>query len=59
MADAEDRLVSELAVRLRDRKLYKCVDIRSRVTHEFDPESTGEVERTAKIESAARRLRKI
>lgn len=57
MADAEDRLVSELAVRLRDRKLYKCVDIRSRVTHEFDPESTGEVERTAKIEKCCAKVK--
>jgi len=28
MTEAEDRLVSEFSSRLRDRKLYKCVDIR-------------------------------
>ena len=49
MVDAEDSLLSEFAARLRDRKLYKCVDIRSRVSHEFDPESTGEDGRLAKI----------
>ncbi len=31
MTGAEDKLVSDFAARLRDRKLYKCVDIRERL----------------------------
>jgi uncharacterized protein len=31
MADASDPLTSNFAVRLRDRRLYKCIDIRSRL----------------------------
>ncbi len=31
MVDAEDRVVAELAQRLRDRKLFKCVDVRERL----------------------------
>ena len=58
MTDAEDSLVSGLATRLRDRKLYKCIDIRSRVSHNFDPESTGEVDRTAKIETCCAKVKK-
>jgi hypothetical protein len=51
MVDAEDSLIKEFAARLRDRKLYKCVDVRSRISHEFDPESTGEDGRLSKIET--------
>jgi uncharacterized protein len=42
MVDAEDTLISNFAQRLRDRKLFKCVDIRARVTHAFDPDSSGD-----------------
>lgn len=51
MCDAKDPLIGEFASRLRDRKLYKCVDIRALVTHEFDPDLTGETERLIKIET--------
>jgi HD superfamily phosphohydrolase len=33
MADAEDGCLASLARRLRDRKLYKCVDVRIRIAH--------------------------
>jgi uncharacterized protein len=39
MADASDAMVSQFAKRLRDRKLFKCVDIRSKIVHTFDPDS--------------------
>lgn len=39
MAEAKDPLISEFAIRLRDRKLYKCVDIRLEVAHAFDPKA--------------------
>jgi uncharacterized protein len=41
LSDAEDKGVSELAVRLRDRRLYKCLDVRSRLAEHFDEESAG------------------
>ncbi|WP_246513318.1 HD domain-containing protein [Paradevosia shaoguanensis] len=40
MCQAEDKLVSMLSSRIRDRKLYKCCDVRAEVTHAFDPKST-------------------
>jgi len=56
MADAEDALLREFSVRLRDRQLYKCVDIRGRATHEFDPESKGAPEHLAKIDTCCARI---
>lgn len=34
MADAEDVCTSTLAKRLRDRKLFKCVDLRTKIAHD-------------------------
>jgi HD superfamily phosphohydrolase len=48
MADAPDRLVSEFARRLRDRKLYKCIDIRAKLEDALDDE---------RIETACSRIR--
>ncbi|WP_083533031.1 HD domain-containing protein [Bosea sp. WAO] len=56
MSDADDPLVSQFAVRLRDRKLYKCFDIRARISHEFDPDIVGTPERVAKIETCCARV---
>jgi HD superfamily phosphohydrolase len=33
MADASDPVVSEFALRLRDRKLFKCIDVREKLIH--------------------------
>jgi HD superfamily phosphohydrolase len=41
MSDATDPLIAEFETRLRDRKLYKCHDIRTRVAHVLDPKSTN------------------
>jgi uncharacterized protein len=41
MADATDNTVSKLAVRLRDRQLYKCIDVRTRLAEQFGEEATG------------------
>ena len=35
MADADDRLISDFSRRLRDRKLFKCIDIRERLTQKL------------------------
>jgi HD superfamily phosphohydrolase len=40
MAEATDQTVSDFACRLRDRKLYKSIDIRTEVSRHVDP--TGE-----------------
>lgn len=34
MADGEDTCISTLARRLRDRKLYKCIDVRAKIAHD-------------------------
>ena len=39
MSAATDPLVAEFSIRIRDRKLFKCHDIRTRVTHILDPKS--------------------
>lgn len=39
MSEASDPLVAEFSTRLRDRKLYKCNDIRMQVTNAIDPKS--------------------
>jgi uncharacterized protein len=50
MAEATDPLVAEFAARLRDRKLYKCHDIRTQVAHVLDPKSINEDEIIEKID---------
>jgi len=50
MADAQDPLVAEYAQRLRDRKLYKCFDIRLEVAHKLDADSRNTPERIEKID---------
>lgn len=39
LSESKDSLISEFSIRLRDRKLYKCQDIRTQVAHELDPKS--------------------
>jgi HD domain len=41
MAGASDNVVSELAGRLRDRRLYKCVDVRARLGHLLGKDGSG------------------
>jgi len=36
MADSRDGWISDFAKRLRDRKLFKCIDIRARIAHDKD-----------------------
>jgi len=35
MADSDDKLISDFAQRMRDRKLFKCIDIRHRIGMEL------------------------
>jgi uncharacterized protein len=36
MAGSEDRCISEFAKRLRDRQLYKCIDVRAKIAQDKD-----------------------
>ncbi len=36
MADSDDHWISEFAERMRDRKLYKCIDVRAKIAHDKD-----------------------
>ena len=58
MADAEDALVQAFAHRLRDRRLYKSVDIRARVSHEFDPDSSGHPDLRDKVDACCANVNK-
>lgn len=51
LSDAEDPLLRDFALRLRDRKLFKCVDVRSQISHHFDPDVTGDAARMDKIDA--------
>lgn len=59
MAEASDGVISEMALRLRDRKIYKCFDIRAYISHEFDPDSTGSKESMLSIETCCANVNKL
>ncbi|MGO4447338.1 HD domain-containing protein [Phyllobacterium sp. TAF24] len=50
MCDCTDSVVSEYARRIRDRKLFKCVDIRTLVSSKLDPKSSNKEALTSKID---------
>jgi uncharacterized protein len=37
MLEAEDSLIAQFSRRLRDRDLFKCVDVRAKISHELNP----------------------
>ncbi|MEJ1119233.1 HD domain-containing protein [Phyllobacterium sp. CCNWLW109] len=43
MCEGSDPLISEYACRLRDRKLFKCVDIRNIVSGKINPKSSNDL----------------
>lgn len=50
MSEAKDALVSEFAVRLRDRKLLKCFDVRETIANIIDPNCTNSDENISIID---------
>lgn len=34
LAEAKDQCIAQLAMRMRDRRLYKCIDVRVRIAHD-------------------------
>jgi uncharacterized protein len=58
MTEAKDPLIAEFSARLRDRKLYKCCDIRTKVTHVLDPKSHNSDEIIDKIDKCCASIEK-
>lgn len=50
LVDSADSLIAEFAARLRDRRLYKCIDIRNEVTKVINPRGENVDELTATID---------
>ena len=50
MREATDHILSQFSDRLLNRKLFKCFDIRSKITHRFDPHNLMEQPNVDKIE---------
>ena len=50
MKEATDPLLSAMAERLLERNLYKCFDIRAKVSHMCDPHNAGDLQDLEKIE---------
>ncbi|MFZ5736233.1 MAG: HD domain-containing protein [Pseudomonadota bacterium] len=44
MADGGDEWIAKFAERMRDRKLYKCIDVRARIAHDKDDGAATSVE---------------
>lgn len=58
MVEATDGLVAEFAKRLRDRKLYKCYDVRAQAAHALDPKSENTDEIIDKIDKKCAEINK-
>lgn len=59
MADADDKVVADLATRLRDRKLYKAIDVRKQLAATIEVDAS-EADREALIEKSCAEIeRKI
>lgn len=50
LADASDPLISEVALRLRDRKLLKCFDIRETIANKVDPKCSNSPDKIIAID---------
>ena len=50
LQESSDPLLAEFSDRLLNRKLFKCIDIRTRVAHKIDPKNIREPQDMAKID---------
>lgn len=57
MSEAKDKPIAELSRRLRDRKLFKCFDIRAEVTNALDPRSEQAPDLVAAIDKSCAQVR--
>jgi uncharacterized protein len=46
MTEAEDGLISDFAGRLRDRRLFKCIDVREKIKEKWGSRGTGKTKGT-------------
>jgi len=44
MSESTDRSIADLAARLRDRRLYKCIDVRATIAHDKDDDAAASPE---------------
>ena len=56
MVDAEDDIISSFSVRLRDRKMFRCVDIRVDLGQKHSGSAAAEIELDRKCTSIKKRL---
>jgi HD superfamily phosphohydrolase len=56
MCDAPDPMISDFAKRLRDRKLYKCIDIRTIVAGHLDPKLTDADEVVVRVDTCCEEI---
>ncbi len=60
MAEAEDAAVAELATRIRDRRVYKCVDVTQRMFDKFGlPRESDQSATSERIAEVAKRVAKV
>lgn len=62
LSDAEDPSISELATRLRDRKIYTCVDVSKRMAAKFGLPKGGDAglsDESSRIAEVAERVAKV
>lgn len=56
--EAEDKVLAEFAVRLRDRKLYKCIDIRGRVSAELGADALVDLHLKERVDKCCASINK-
>ena len=56
LSESKDGLISSFARRLRDRKLFECLDIRTMVHGELNPKNESNSELTEKIDTCCERV---
>lgn len=56
MGEARDPIVAEFSARLRDRKLYKCKDVRAMISHALETAGEDEEAQISRIDVCCNRV---
>src|SRR5690606_1538782 len=59
MSEAKTSIIANLATRLRDRKLYKCIDIRAQVSHALNPKYRTDDEIIERIDRCCAEINRV
>lgn len=59
MSEAKTSIIANLATRLRDRKLYKCIDIRAQVSHALNPKCRTDDEIIERIDRCCAEINRV